>query len=87
MKSIKKSVSEHIAFVRSSECGTLKVLVKKILLQLHKIHSEFDESSDEEEIEESDDESETKKSVHFFAYLMKVFLGLALAWVNRVDQS
>jgi len=37
----------------------LKILVKKILLQLHKINSEFDESSDEEENEGSDDESET----------------------------
>jgi len=61
VKSIKKGVSEHIAIVRSSECGTLKILVKKILLQLHKINSEFDESSDEES-EGSDDESETLKS-------------------------
>jgi hypothetical protein len=39
--------------------------VKKILLQLHKINSEIDESSDEES-EGSDDESETLKSVYFF---------------------
>ena len=39
--------------------------MKKILLQLHKINSEFDESSDEES-EGSDDESETLKSVYFF---------------------
>ena len=58
-------MSEHIAIVRSSECGTLKILVKKILLQLHKTNSEFDESSDEEESEGSDDESETLKSVYF----------------------
>ena len=44
----------------------MKILVKKILLQLHKINSEFDESSDEEENEGSDDESETLKSVYFF---------------------
>ena len=39
--------------------------MKKILLQLHKINSEIDESSDEES-EGSDDESETLKSVYFF---------------------
>ena len=44
--------------MRSSECGTLKILVKKILLQLHKIHSENDESSSDEDDEDSENESE-----------------------------
>ena len=62
IKSIRKSVSEHVAIVRSSECGTLKILVKKILLQLHKIHSEDGESSSEEEDEDSENESEVEKN-------------------------
>ena len=36
-KGIKKNASNHVARVKSAECGTLKILVKKIILQLHKV--------------------------------------------------
>ena len=60
-KKIKKKVSEHVACVRSSDCNTLKTLVKKILLALHRnsAHGE-DDSSDEEDEDEGDD-SKVKK--------------------------
>ena len=80
VKSIKKSVSEHIAIVRSSECGTLKILVKKILLQLHKAHSEVDESSDEDDSEDSDGES---KPIKFTANKFVPTLSNMVSWYEN----
>ena len=36
-KCLKKSVTNHVAMVRSTDCNSLKILVKKIVLQLFKV--------------------------------------------------
>ena len=55
-KSLKKNITDHIASIRSQDSSTLKSVVKRVLLQLHRMKvSEENESSDEESEEEDDE--------------------------------
>ena len=59
-KNLKKSVSEHVACVRSSECTTLKNLVKRLTHQFYYACEET-ESDDEEDSDDQVEDSSTKK--------------------------
>ena len=56
-KMLKKSVSDHVACIRSSECSTLKTLVKRMTSQFYSCSSE---GSDNEEDDEDDEEVATE---------------------------
>ena len=67
-KSLKKSVSEHVACVRSSECTTLKTLVKRITYQFY--HAcDGPESDNDEDSDDEDEETSKKKSAKFLPTL------------------
>merc|ERR1712018_781732 len=53
-KLMRQKVTEHVAMVKSAECGTLKIPMKKIISQLYMADS-YDSDDDDEDFDENED--------------------------------